>query len=354
DKVDAANRTNPSERTPEEINTILEDTKQKAKRVDLNQATRMRLNAEKMEATLIWVALKGLPIANQPILSEENACKLALKLFDDRDSTMGKALFDALGGKTLREAFWNGNSTDAIYVLASRGVGNIGASQAEGIRFLVNNKHAKTTILTKMDGNNFNYSNKEFKKMDLVYCPVYMSNSYADCTAVESVLQLLLNFLEVGSRRLWLQSNVGRYNRPLRTCDMQYIDRLEKEGKHEDVKNIKFVCGITILKNVSVLERKTDPVTGKDVVTSIKTGDGTTCMVHQPLKKPLYSSEAQKSAVAVLMAKLGPNFVDRNRKRKAATLGDTSTAHEDDSDDDFQVRGFDYDSDDSDSEDDDN
>ncbi|KAJ1482394.1 hypothetical protein T484DRAFT_1747609 [Baffinella frigidus] len=345
DKVDAAKQTNPGERTLEEINTILEDIKRKAGSVDRSRANRMIIAAEKMEAALLWAALKGLPVANQAPLSETDACNIVFKLFDDRDSI----LFDALGGKTLREACWNGNSTDAIYVLASRGMGDVGASSAEGIRFLVNNTGNKTTVLTKMDGDDFKYSNKEFKKLDLVYCPVYMSNSFADCTAVELVFQLLLNFLEIGSRRLWLQSNVGRYHRPLRTCDMQYIDRLETEGNHEDAKNIKFVCGITILKNVSVLERKTDPVTGKDVVASIKTGSGTTCMVHQPLKNPLYSSEAQKSALSVLRTKLGLNFIDRNRKRKAATLSDTSAAHEDDSDDDFQVREFDdaeYDSDD--------
>ncbi|KAJ1482407.1 hypothetical protein T484DRAFT_1747622 [Baffinella frigidus] len=337
DKVDAAKQTNPSERTLEEINTILEDIKRKAEDVDRSRATRMRLDAEKTEATLLWAALKGLPVANQAPLSETDACNIVFKLFDDRDSI----LFDALGGKTLKEACWNGNSTDAIYVLASRGMGNVGDSKAEGIRFLVNNTGNKTTVLTKMDGDDFKYSNKEFKKLDLVYCPVYMSNSFADCTAVESVFQLLLNFLEIGSRRLWLQSNVGRYHRPLRTYDMRYIDRLEKEGNHEDAKNINFVCGITILKNVSVLERKTDPVTGKDVVASIKTGNGTTCMVHQPRRKPHYSSEAQKSALSVLRTKLGLNFIDRNRKQKAATLSDTSTAHEDDSDDDFQVREFD-------------
>ncbi|KAJ1471191.1 hypothetical protein T484DRAFT_3649137 [Baffinella frigidus] len=327
-----------SKRTPEEIDTIREDTERREKKADRNQAAQMRLDEEKMEDVLLYVELKGLPVANQAPLPDTDACKIVL--FDDRDSIMGKFLYDALGGKTLREACWNGNSTDAIYVLASRGMGNIGASYAEYIRFLVGNKSAKTTVLTKMDGNNFKYTNPEFKKLDLVYCPVYVSNSYADCTAVESVLQLLLNFLEIGSRRLWLQSNVGRYHRPLRTSDMLYIDRLENAGKNEDAKNINFVCGITILKNVSVLERKIDPVTGNDVVSSIKAGLGTTCMVHQPLKKPHYSSEAQKAAVAETRVKLGPNFMDLNRKRKAATLSDTFAAHEDDSDDDFQVREF--------------
>ncbi len=85
-----------------------------------------------------------------------------------------------------------------------------------------------------------------------------------------------------------------------------------------------FVCGITILKNVSVLSRTTDPISGKDVVGSIKAGNGTTCMVHQP-KKPPTCSQAVKDELVKLAQKLGPNHVDiRNRKRKASAIDDQS------------------------------
>jgi hypothetical protein len=64
-----------------------------------------------------------------------------------------------------------------------------------------------------------------------------------------------------------------------------------------------------------VLSRRTDTVTGKDVVESIKAGSGTVCRVHQPKSKSK-SNPAQKAALEVTRLKLGLNCMDGNHKRK--------------------------------------
>ena len=103
---------------------------------------------------------------------------------------------------------------------------------------------------------------------------------------------------------------------------MEYIQALRDAGKHEEVNEVLFCVGITLLNNVSVLSRKTDDASGKDIVTSIKAGLGTTCMVHQPLKLPKYSSKEQQDAIEKLRERLGPNHMDLCRKRKAEVLED--------------------------------
>jgi hypothetical protein len=308
-------------------------------------AYRARIRMEKMEAAHTFIQLHGLELGGDKPLTDEAAFDEAYNIFHDKESTMGKVLFEALGGMTPREAFWDGKSRDlAMYVSAARGDGGAGKSNAEGIRFLVKNGK-NTTVLTHMDGKDFKYGDRAFKNLELVYCPVYVSRSYADCTKVESALQLLFNFLEVGSKRLWLRSGVGRFHRPLRSCDMKFIENPERDAKDM---NLSFMCGITILKNVEVLARNTDSDSGKDIVTSIRAGLGTTCNVNQPKRgKPVCSVE-QKTALVSTLKRLGPNFMDLNRKRKAMVVDeqDTTTTQEDD----CGVEVYDTDSD-SDSED---
>ena len=74
---------------------------------------------------------------------------------------------------------------------------------------------------------------------------------------------------------------------------------------------IRFVCGITIIKNVSVVERTTDS-NGKDIVVSITAGLGTKCQVNQPLQPTPLCNESQGEALAAAQATLGPNFMDRS------------------------------------------
>jgi hypothetical protein len=300
----------------------------RAKNIAYNAAYHMKKRKRNMEKARVFIEKHGLEVGNKE-LSEEDAFDFVYKLFDDKDSPMGKDIFDALDGMTLREAFWDGKSDSAFYALSSRGMGDEGKSTAESIRFLVANKHAATTVLTHMDGKNYKYTDPAFKNLELIYCPIGFFKSYADCTAVEAALQLLFNFLEVGSKRLWLQSGVGRFHRPLRTYDMKFIEKIEKDGGDKKDKELLFFCGITILKNVEVLARITH-TNGKDVVTSIKTGLGTICKVNQPLAGTPQCSALQKAALIATQQRLGPNFMDKYRKRKAGALADEVTTHEDD------------------------
>jgi hypothetical protein len=332
---------------PEILELDEEEVRGKKKKV-YDAARNARIRMEKMEAAHAFIQLHGLKLGGDKPLTDEAAFDIAYNICDDKESTMGKVLFEALGGMTLREAFLDGKSRDlAMYISAARGDGGVGDSKAESIRFLVKNSN-KTTVLTHMDGKDFNYSDPAFKNLELVYCFVYVSRSYADCTKVESALQLLFNFLEVGSKRLWLRSGVGRFHRPLRTYDMRFIEEIKKKGGDAKDMNLSFMCGITILKNVEVLARNTDSDSGKDIVTSIRAGLGTTCNVNQPkMGKPVCSVE-QKSALVSTLKRLGPNFMDLNRKRKAMVVDeqDTTTTQEDDG----GVKVYDTDSD-SDSED---
>ena len=245
---------------------------------------------------------------------DEDAFKDLVELMDDKTSTIGKAIFDALG-MTLRESFWDGNFNGAMYALTSRGDGDVGAGAAEAVRFLVNNRG--TTILTHPDGKDFKYSQSEFKNLQTTYVPLRICNSFANCTTMESAFQLLFDFLPLGSRRLWLRSGVGRSYLALRKMDMKYI---EKSGD----KSPKFMCGITIIRNVSVSERTTDP-NGKEIVSFITCGIGTRCKVNQPKIPKQLCSKSQQKALETAQETLGPNYmaVEECRKRKAEHLGDS-------------------------------
>jgi hypothetical protein len=163
-----------------------------------------------------------------------------------------------------------------------------------------------------MDDTNFKSKDQQYKDLNFVSVPVGHYRSYSDCTAVEAALQLILDDLEIGSQRLWLQSGVGRDRRQLRVRDTNHIEKL-KDGEE---RNLTFVCFITILKNVEVLSRCTDAITGKDVVESIKAGSGTVCRVHQPKAPKPVCKPAQKAALEATRLKLGLNCMDGNHKRK--------------------------------------
>ena len=131
--------------------------------------------------------------------------------------------------------------------------------------------------------------------------------------------------LEVGSKRLWLQSGTGRDKRQLRPRDTKCIEKRIEDGEDG---NLTFVCFITILRNVEVLSRCTDDNTGNDVVESIKAGTGTVCRVHQPKRpNPVYPHPGQKAALEATRLKLGLNCMDGNHKRK---LGDFLSAESED------------------------
>ena len=254
----------------------------------------------------------GIDITTVP-LSDAHAFNYIMDLMEDTDSVIGKAIFDALGGMTLRTAFWDGEFNGAMYALISRGAADVGGCHAEAIRFLLNNKCGSSTVLTRADnGERFRYTDQEFKDLELVYCPIRVCNNYADVTTMESAFQLLFDYLEVGRHRLWLRSGNGYSKLILRKVDMKYI-------KDTNDDNPKFMFGITILKKVSVVERTTDS-NGKDVVVSITGGLGTKCRVNQPLRSAPICNESQREALAAAQATLGPNFRDRSRKRKAAVL----------------------------------
>ena len=65
-----------------------------------------------------------------------------------------------------------------------------------------------------------------------------------------------------------------------------------------------------------MLSRRTDAITGKDVVESIKAGTGTICRVHQPKHHGSRIDPAQKVALDATRLKLGFNSIDHNHKRK--------------------------------------
>jgi hypothetical protein len=307
--------------TDEDRVLIKDDDSRKASKAANCVAFNARRDKLKMDICIAFNKARGFEDIEAGHMSEHDISNMVYDILTDDTPS---PLFEALGNMTLAEAFYYGDSDNAIYVSAGRGDGGVGGYAAEGIRFLVHNKG--TTVLTDKDGNDLKYSSKDFKDLDAEYFQVGPNfKSYSDCTALESILQLILNFLELGRNRLWLKANTGRFRRPLRSRDMQYIEKLEKEGKHEEASKVVFCVGITLIKNVSVLSRVTDDVSGKDIVTSIKAGLGTTCMVHQPLRLPLYSSKEQKDAVSKLRARLGPNYTEMCRKRKFGALDEQPT-----------------------------
>ncbi|KAJ1464370.1 hypothetical protein T484DRAFT_3645653 [Baffinella frigidus] len=326
-KVLVAMSKNECDRSPAERAVIEKEEARKLDAKEYDAAYVLKRAAEKLEITHALVKENNIRIVEK-IRNAKDAFDFAFNLFDDKDSEYGKLIFETLDGMTLREAFWDGKSDRAMYILASRGMGDVGRSDAESIRFLVKNSGSATTVLTHMDGTDFKYRDPAFKKLEHVYCPVGVFESYGDCTAVEAALQLIFNFLEVGSKRLWLQSGIGFDSRPLRGRDIRFIKKMQEDGGYQKDNQLVFVCGITILKNVEVLSRGED-INGKDIVTSIKAGSGTTCRVHQPKQgKPVCNIE-QTAALVATLQRLGPNFMDLNRKRKAGVLGQDTTYEDD-------------------------
>ena len=246
------------------------------------------------------------------VLSDQDAFKFVLELIEDYESVVGKAIFDALGGMTLRTAFWEGGSNAAMYALTSRGAADVGGATAEYVRFLLRNAK-NMPILTHTDNNKrFKYSDQEFKDLELVYCPIKSCNSFADVTTLESAFQILFDFLEIGSKRLWKVSGHGKSSLLLRKVDMKYI-------KDTGDKNPKFMFGITILKNVSVLRRSPN-ANGNDTAVSITAGRGTKCNVNWPVRSNPIVSESQREELIKAQATLPPNFMERDRMRKAGDL----------------------------------
>ncbi|KAJ1464443.1 hypothetical protein T484DRAFT_1758088 [Baffinella frigidus] len=251
----------------------------------------------------------------KPTLSDEMAFQFVLKLIDDVDSVVGKAIFHALDGMTLRTAFWEGASSSAMYALMSRGDATLGGGKAESLRFLLRNNQ-NIPVLTRTDNNqNFKYidEDRQFQDLQLIYIPIRATDNYSDISVLESAFQILFDFLPVGSKRLWKISGVGRSTLPLRKSDKLYITRTGD-------KKLRFMFGITILKNVKIVESTTD-VNGKQTVLSITGGLGTKCNVNQGLRRAPITSDSQMAALVKAQAALPPNFMDRiDSKRKANVL----------------------------------
>jgi len=296
------------DRNDEDLKLIAVDKVEKEKKEKRGKAINKK--KEKAQQDICNAFLEKHPellVANDQPLTEEEAFDIAFKLFDDKESVYGKLLFETLGSKTLRQALYEENSSTAVYIGAGRYFG------AESYRFLVHNAQSPTTVLTRMDGINFKARDLDYKDLNLLSVPVGHFTSWSDCNAVEAALQLILDGLEIGSQRLWLQSGTGRDPKQLRTYDRRYIEKLKADGEDS---NLMFVVFITILRNVEVLSRYTDAITGKNVVKSIKAGSGTECRVHQPLYPNPISDEAQEAALEATRLKLGLNCMDGNHKRK--------------------------------------
>ena len=219
-------------------------------------------------------------------LSDEDAFRYVLNLIGDRVSETGKQLMDALGGNTLREALWDGRAPVAIYPSATRGHGGVGGSAAEGIRFIVNDP--SPVLRCAPDNQHFKFMDTGFKDLDLSYVPIYITYSYANCTTMERAFQLFFDYLTIGSQRLWKQSGAGNFGRSLRSCDMKYVERTGD-------KSPKFMVGLTILSNVSVIEKGVDE-NGSDVVKLITGGNGTKCTVNQPKMSVPLMTKSQEIA----------------------------------------------------------
>ena len=307
-RVEEAKYKDACDHTPEDLVFINEDEDRKAKNIE----SRKREYAKKQQ-TQQDVCNKFLEkhpellVAAGTSLTEQEAFDIALKLFDDTASKYGKPLFDALGSKTLREALYEVNPSTAVYIGAGRGFGD------ESYRFVLRNAADRTTVLTHMDGTNFKSRGRDYKNLNFTSVPIGHFTSWSDCTAVEAAMQLILDDLEVGNQRLWLKSGVGRDRRQLRVRDAKHIEKLKANGEEG---NVTFVCFITILNNVEVISRRTDAITGKNVVESIKAGSGTICRVHQPRSPEPRCDPAQKAALDTVRLKLGFNCIDINRKRK--------------------------------------
>ncbi|KAJ1467053.1 hypothetical protein T484DRAFT_1756163 [Baffinella frigidus] len=267
------------------------------KRTDVK--TKARRRKKKHANVEQFIVDSGIHMGAEP-LSHTDAFNYVLAIINDSDSVIGRLIFNTLGGMTLRTAFWDGNSNASFYVSSARGDADCGGGHAESIRFLVNNKNAKyKSVLSQA---HFKYSDKAFKDLEYVYCPIRICSSWADCTKIEAALQLLFDFLPLGERRLWMRSGNGCSTLRLRKCDMQYI---EATGD----KSPKFMCGITVIKNVSVVERTID-ANGNDIVVSIIAGHDVRCNVNHPIVTVRHCNSEQRDALKAIQTTLGPHFIE--------------------------------------------
>jgi len=282
-------------------------------RMESNERNKKK-RKKQMEEVTKFISKNNLEIDTN-VLSNEDAFQYLVELMDDKTTPIGKDIFDAFGGMTLRKALWEGHFSGSVYALASRGH-PVGGSGSEYIRFIASN-YDKTIVLTHPDGKRFKYSDREFKDLQTTFVTLRVCSSYANCTKIESAFQLLFDFMEVGSRKLWQWSGNGHSDLALRKCDMKYI-------KDTGDKNPKFICGLTIIKNVSVVERTTDS-NGKDVAAFITGGLGTKCKVNQPISVDRNCNESQRKALKTTQETLGPNYmaVTECRKRKAEFMEDS-------------------------------
>ena len=98
---------------------------------------RLKIHVKKAAVVERFILANQIEISEEK-LSDGDAFKLVLHMISDKDSDIGKKLLDALGGKTLREAFWDKPSSSSMYISSTRGDGGVGGSAAESIRFTVN------------------------------------------------------------------------------------------------------------------------------------------------------------------------------------------------------------------------
>ncbi|KAJ1464134.1 hypothetical protein T484DRAFT_1758330 [Baffinella frigidus] len=317
DKIRLINAKDDHERTPEDVKSMEKEAnfrandlrrsternalpENKEPRAAANKKWSLKNHKQKADAVNKFIGENGVDASDEP-LSDEDAFMFIRGLMEDKDSALGRDIFNALGGMSLKEAFWDGQATSSIYALSARGDPTIGGTAAESINFLTCRPEG-FSILSRTDGNkNFRFKDQAFKDLCLDYVPIYVTSSYANCTTMESAFQLFFDFLPVGSHRLWKQSGAGGFSRTLRTLDMKYI---EKTGDTEP----KFMFGITILPNVAVIERGED-ANGKEIVISITGGKDIRCNVNQPIKPKPVMNASQEAARAAVYATLPPHFV---------------------------------------------
>ncbi|KAJ1464193.1 hypothetical protein T484DRAFT_1758281 [Baffinella frigidus] len=289
-----AYRTLPENRVKRKAYEETPEYKARAKVGNIERSS--KVSKMKLDKAHAFIEENGVDIAEESF-TDSDAFKYILELIDDTSSVVGRTIFDALGGMSLREAFWHGRSNAAIYALMSRGCALMGGSNAEFSRFLLRNK-SNTPILTSADTNqDFKYGDEAFKGLGLVYCPIRAFATYSAVTTLESAFQLFFDFLEVGSQRMWKISGIGKSRIILRKCDQLYITRTND-------KNLRFMFGITIIKNVAVVERRIDAHV-KDAVVSITAGPGgTKCNVNQGSRRDPIMDESQRDARATAYATL--------------------------------------------------
>ena len=82
----------------------------------------------------------------------------------------------------------------------------------------------------------------------------------------------------------------------------------------------KFMVGITIISNVSVVEQEID-INGKEIVNFMTAGAGVKCSVHQAKNSTPMMSKSQESARVAAYATVPRNFIDQAaHKRKVDAM----------------------------------